>query len=251
MAASDITRAATGDSQIAIIIGAGSRHGIGGAMARRVSAEGLRPVLVGRTPERLERLAAELPGDPVTVVADVTTEEGVAQVFDTADRLAAAPKVVLYNTGNMVAHDTLTMPARVFEGAWRSGPLGGFLVGQAAGHRMATAGTGTILFTGATASLRSRPPFIAFAAAKAGLRAVASGLARELGPRGVHVAHMIIDGGVDGDQLNGKAPDLKDRLGENGMLDPDAIAESYWAIHRQHRSAWTFEADLRPFKETF
>jgi NAD(P)-dependent dehydrogenase (short-subunit alcohol dehydrogenase family) len=112
-------------------------------------------------------------------------------------------------------------------------------------------GRGSILFTGATASLRARPPFTAFASAKAALRAVAHGMAREFGPQGLHVAHVVIDGAIDGEQLNRRVPQLKERLGADGMLAPDAIAEAYWQLHVQPRSAWTLELDLRPYKESF
>mgnify|MGYP000408197881 FL=1 len=108
-----------------------------------------------------------------------------------------------------------------------------------------------VLFTGATASLKARPPFLAFASAKFGLRAVASGLAREYGPKGVHVSHVIIDGGINGDVIRNKAPERIKSAGANGMLNPSAIAETYWQLHLQHPSAWSFEVDLRPFKEVF
>jgi NAD(P)-dependent dehydrogenase (short-subunit alcohol dehydrogenase family) len=110
---------------------------------------------------------------------------------------------------------------------------------------------GTIVFTGATASLRARPPFAAFASAKAALRALAFGLARELGPQGVHVGHVVIDGVIDGDMVAQNIPGIRERLGEDGMLDVDAIADAYWALHVQQRSAWTLELDVRPFKESF
>jgi NAD(P)-dependent dehydrogenase (short-subunit alcohol dehydrogenase family) len=116
---------------------------------------------------------------------------------------------------------------------------------------MLPAGGGSLLVTGATASLRARPPFTAFASAKAALRAVAHGMAREFGPKGLHVAHVVIDGAIDGDQLNRRIPQLKERLGPDGMLDPDAIADAYWQLHAQPRSSWTLELDLRPWKETF
>jgi NAD(P)-dependent dehydrogenase (short-subunit alcohol dehydrogenase family) len=112
-------------------------------------------------------------------------------------------------------------------------------------------GTGTLLFTGATASVRGRGPFVAFAAAKAGLRSLAQSAAREYGPRGVHVAHIVIDGGIDGERLKTAAPHRAAEAGVDGLLDPDAIAETYWQLHQQHRSAWTHEVDLRPYKESF
>jgi NAD(P)-dependent dehydrogenase (short-subunit alcohol dehydrogenase family) len=110
---------------------------------------------------------------------------------------------------------------------------------------------GTLIFTGATASIRARPPFTAFASAKAALRALAHGMAREFGPQGLHVGHVIIDGGIDGAQLNRRFPQFKESRGEDGMLGIEAIADAYWHLHTQHRSAWTLELDLRPFKESF
>jgi len=126
----------------------------------------------------------------------------------------------------------------------------GFLAGREAAKRMASAGRGTILFTGASASLRGRPPFGAFASAKAGLRALAQAMAREFGPRGVHVAHVVIDGGIAGERLQ-RYPEFVAQKGEEGLLDLDALADTYWMLHRQHRTAWTHELDLRPFKEPF
>ena len=172
-------------------------------------------------------------------------------MFKAIDGMSGTLDFVGYNAGNSFRHDTLTMPGEFFEKAWRVCCFGGFLVGREAGRRMAEQGSGTIVFTGATASVKSRPPFMAFASGKAGLRAVAAALARELGPKGVHVGHAIIDGGIDGERLNKTYPAAKDRLGENRMLKPEAIAEAYWQIHLQHPSAWSFEIDLRPYKETF
>jgi NAD(P)-dependent dehydrogenase (short-subunit alcohol dehydrogenase family) len=144
----------------------------------------------------------------------------------------------------------LEMDDAFFEEVWRLCCFGGFLTGREAARRMLPQG-GTLLFTGATASLRARPPFTAFASAKAALRAVAHGMAREFGPQGLHVGHVIIDGMIDGDQLNQRFPELKARMGDDGMLGVDAIADAYWALHVQPRSAWTLELDLRPYKESF
>ena len=112
-------------------------------------------------------------------------------------------------------------------------------------------GRGTLIFSGATASIRSRPPFTAFASAKAALRALAHGMAREFGPRGLHVAHVIIDGVINGDRVNERFPQFKEQRGEDGMLDPSSIADAYWGLHRQERTAWTLELDLRPYRESF
>jgi NAD(P)-dependent dehydrogenase (short-subunit alcohol dehydrogenase family) len=158
---------------------------------------------------------------------------------------------VVYNAGNAMIRPVLEMDAAFFESAWRVGCLGGFLVGREAARRMVPAGGGTLLFTGATASVRARPPFTAFAAAKAALRALAHGLAREFGPQGLHVAHVIVDGMIEGDQILSRFPAAKERAGQDGLLAPDAIADAYYLLHAQPRSAWTLELDVRPYKESF
>ena len=143
------------------------------------------------------------------------------------------------------------MTDEFFEKLWRVCCFGGFLVGREAARRMVPNGGGTLIFTGATASIRARPPFTAFASAKAGLRAVAHGMAREFGQKGLHVGHTIIDGVIDGDQVNSRMPQIKERLGTEGMLQPADIADAYWRLHTQPRSAWSLEVDLRPFLEQF
>lgn len=244
----------SGGAHIGVVVGAGASAGLGGALCRRFAREGLHVLAVGRTPEKLERLADELrrSGGAVTpVVADCTREDDVVRIFDAAAEQGGAPEVVAYNAGNNRFRPLLEMDAAFFEGLWRLCCLGGFLVGREAARRMVPAGGGTLLFTGATASVRARPPFTAFASAKAALRALAFGMAREFGPQGLHVGHVIIDGGIDGDQLNSRLPQFKQARGEDGMLAPDAIADAYWALHTQQRSAWTLELDLRPYKEPF
>ena len=138
-----------------------------------------------------------------------------------------------------------------FEELWRLCCFGGFVVGREAARRMVPQGSGSILFTGATASLRARPPFTAFASAKAALRAVTQGMAREFGPKGIHVAHIIIDGIINGDMVNGRFPQLKEERGEEGVLSTDAIADAFWMLHTQDPTAWSQELDLRPYKEQF
>lgn len=240
--------------KIAVVIGAGAVEGIGGALALRAAAAGYRVVVTGRTEDRVAALADHINGQGGTAVAhaaDITQESAVEGLFAAVDGMGGELDFVGYNAGNSFRHDTLTMTGDFFETAWRVCCFGGFLAGREAGRRMADRGAGTIVFTGATASVKSRPPFMAFASGKAGLRAVAAALARELGPKGVHVGHAIIDGGIDGEKLNSRNPDVRAARGENGMLQPVAIAEAYWQLHLQHPSAWSFEIDLRPFKETF
>jgi len=169
-----------------------------------------------------------------------------------ADDEAGAPaEIAVFNVGNNMSGDLREMTAAYFEEAWRLACFAGFLFGREAARRLAPLGRGTVIFTGASASMRGRPRFAAFAAAKGGLRLLVQAMAREFGPMGIHVAHVIVDGGIDGERLNTRNPTARDRLGPDGLLDPDAIAETYWHLHRQHRSAWTHELDVRPFKETF
>ncbi len=238
----------------AIVVGVGSRQGLGAALARRFAAEGQRVIVSGRTEAKIAEVVGSITdsgGKAEAFKADATSESDVAALFDFASGSGQAIDLVVFNAGNNVRHDFRTMPADLFEQTWRVAAFGGFLVGREAARRLAPSGKGTIIFTGATASLLGTPPFTAFASAKAALRSLAQSMAREFGPLGVHVAHVIIDGGIDGEKLNTAAPQLKSERGADGMLNIDAIADAYWHLHRQHRSAWTHELDLRPFKEPF
>ncbi len=238
----------------ALVIGAGASRGLGGALCRRFAREGLHVFPVGRTQAKVEALAEELRASGGTVtplVADTTQEEDIARVFDRVEKEAGTPGLVVYNAGNNQFRSLLEMDRDFFEGVWQVCCLGGFLVGREAAQRMIPAGGGTLIFTGATASIRSRPPFTAFASAKAALRAVAHGMAREFGPQGLHVGHVIIDGVINGDQVNERFPQIKESRGEDGMLHVDSIADAYWALHTQERTAWTLELDVRPYKEGF
>ena len=238
---------------IAVVFGVGSRTGLGAALARRFAREGLHVIVAGRTPERLRAVATDIQdagGLAQTVTADATHESDVVDLFDKVAS-GANLELVAYNVGNNAMLPVLETGAAVFENMWRQNALGGFLVGREAVRRMLPRHRGTILFTGATASLRARPPFTAFASAKAALRAVAQGLAREFGPQGIHVAHVVIDGVIGGEYAQSRFPEFVRAKGEDGLLEPDAVTDAYWALHRQQRSAWTHELDLRPFKEPF
>lgn len=242
--------------QTAIVLGVGASQGLGGALCRRFAREGLHVLVAGRTQAKLDGIAEEIRragGRATAVVADATRPADIAKLFDAAELAGGAPRLAVYNAGNATMRPFLETDDALFEQVWRIGCFGGFVFGREAAQRMLKGGSGggTLIFTGATASLRARPPFTAFASAKAALRAVAHGMAREFGPKGLHVGHVVIDGAIDGDQLNSRAPQLKERLGEDGMLGVDAIADAYWALHTQQRSAWTLELDVRPFKETF
>jgi NAD(P)-dependent dehydrogenase (short-subunit alcohol dehydrogenase family) len=237
----------------AVVVGVGSELGLGAALSRRFAREGYDVVVSGRTEAKLDRVIRTIVDDggkAEAVVADATIESDVVALFDRAEA-GGALDLVVFNAGNNAPHDFRTMPAEFFEQTWRVATFGGFLVGREAARRLAPRGRGTIVFTGATASLRGRAPFTAFASAKAGLRSLAQSMAREFGPLGIHVGHVVIDGGIDGEKLNAAVPDLKIERGTDGLLNIDAIAEAYWHLHRQHPSAWTHELDLRPFKEPF
>jgi NAD(P)-dependent dehydrogenase (short-subunit alcohol dehydrogenase family) len=239
----------------ALVLGVGAKEGLGGALCRRFAHEGLVVFAIGRTQAKLDAIAEGIRasgGRAHAVAADVTQARDMAAAFDAVEKeTGAPPELVVYNAGNMAAGQIAEMTDAFFEESWRVCAFGSFLCGREAARRMAPRGSGTLIFTGATSSLRSRPPFIAFAAAKAGERAVAHGLARELGPKGVHVAHVIIDGVIDGELVNARAPQIKEKLGADGMISIDALADTYWMLHTQPRSAWTLELDLRPYKETF
>ena len=239
----------------AIVVGVGAREGVGAAVSRRLSKEGLHVFVAGRTGERLDAVAKEIEangGACTPVVADCTAPGDVTRLFETVEKESgSAPRVVIYNAGNNFPKDLLELTDEEFESSWKVCGFGAFLCAREAGRRMVPNGGGTVIFTGATASLRSRPPFIAFASAKAAERAIAHGLARQFGPQGLHVAHLIIDGAIFGDQVKSRFPGAEDHLGEDGMLSVDGIADAMWMLHQQDRTTWTLELDLRPYKETF
>lgn len=243
----------------AVVVGAGARNGIGGALCARFAANGLHIYAVGRTAEKLEPLVAgirEAGGQATAVTCDATRPEAVHALFERIASDKRAPALVVFNASERnLPKPFLDMTPEYVEQMWRVCCLGGFVVGQEALRRMLPAGAGTIIFTGATASLRGRAKFGGFAAAKAGLRIHAQAMAREFGPKGIHVAHVVIDGVVAGDRAakfgHGLGKAYLMSKGEDGALHPDAIAEAYWQIHQQQRSAWTHELDLRPFKEDF
>jgi len=240
-------------SQTAVVLGVGSRAGLGAALCRRFAREGCHVLPAGRTAAKLEAVVREIEsagGRGTPVVADATRPEDVRALFDAAEAAGGPPALAVYNAGNNRFKPLLEMEDAFFEDLWRLCCFGGFLFGREAAGRMLPGG-GSVLFTGATASIRARPPFTAFASAKAGLRALAHGMAREFGPRGLHVAHVIIDGMIDGDQVNERFPTVKSGRVADGMLNIDAVADAYWALHAQHRSAWSLELDLRPYAEPF
>ena len=244
-------------SGTAVVVGVGAERGLGAALCRRFAAEGYHVLVVGRTPEKIAQVAKTIcatgrSAEAITV--DTTREDDVIRLFDGAMSPHSgreAADVVIFNAGNNRRIDFKELSAEQFEEFWRIGCFGGFLVGREAARRLAPLGRGTIIFTGASASLRGKPGFAHFAAAKAGLRMIAQSMSRQYGPLGIHVAHVVIDGGINGERLLSRMPTLATERGEDGLLGIDAIADTYWNIHRQQRSAWSQEVDLRPFKESF
>ncbi len=240
--------------KVAVVIGVGARAGAGAALCRRFAREGLHTFVAGRTQAKIEAVAEEISasgGAATAVVTDTTQSADVCALLDRAIAEGGSLDLVVYNAGNNRFSSVLDMTDEFFEEVWRIGCFGGFLVGREAARRMLPQGSGSILFTGATASLRARPPFTAFASAKAALRAFTQGLAREFGPKGIHVGHVIIDGIINGDMVNDRFPQLKQERGEDGVLSIDAIADAFWMLHTQDPTAWSLELDLRPYKEQF
>lgn len=239
---------------VCLVVGAGD--GLGSAVARAFAAEGLTICITrrARNLDRLEALADEIRaagGEAHAFGCDAREEAEVVALFDRIEAEIGPLEVVVFNIGANVRFPIVETTARVFTKVWEMACFGGFLAGREAARVMAPRGRGTLIFTGATASLRGREGFAAFAAAKAGLRALAQSLARELGPQGVHVAHVVIDGAVDGTFIRSIRGEVDDLLARDSILKPADIAAAYLHLHRQPRSAWTHEMDLRPWSETW
>jgi len=234
--------------QVAVVVGVGP--GLGAAVARRFAREGFAVGLMARGMDKLEPVDAEIRADggmSLSVPADATDPASMGAAFETVRERWGPPSVLVYNAGAFHMGSLCDITPRQFEDSWKSNCMGGFLAAQQVVPPMVARGSGTIIFTGATASLRGSAHFACLAVGKFGLRALAQSLAREYGPRGVHVAHVIIDGVIEGPRIRGAARGEPDRT----LLDPDAIAETYWQLHRQDPSAWTLELDLRPATEKF
>lgn len=229
--------------QTAVVVGVGP--GLGLALVKAFAKEGYMVFAAARKASALQELTAS--GERVTPAdVDATNAAQIDDLFARAEKKAPVA-VGIFNAGTFVRNNVVDTDPEAFERCWRIGCFGGFLVGRSAARLMIKRGAGTILFTGATASLRGGAGFVNLASPKFGLRAVAQSMARELGPQGIHVAHVIIDG-----QINAaRYVHLLSERGADSLLEPDAIAQTYLALHRQHRSAWTQELDLRPWTEKF
>lgn len=240
------------DRKVCLVVGAGI--GVGGAIARAFAREGMAVVMTRRPRnlDQLESLAEEIRaegGEAHAMGVDARDEAEMTPLFDRIEKDIGPLEVVVFNIGANVHFNIRETTTRVYSKVWEMAALAGFLTGREAARVMVPRGRGSILFTGATASVRGREGFSAFAGAKHALRALAQSMARELGPQGIHVAHIICDGSIDGVFTRERMPDADARLARGEILDPDEIARNYVWLHNQGRSAWTFEIDLRPWTE--
>ena len=238
------------NTQVAVVLGVGPKNGLGAALCRRMSQEGLHVLVSGRTESSLSAVVEEvqsLGGDASLWVADATSEQDIERLFEEARSLGAI-SVAIYNAGNNFPGTIIDMDADYFESTWRVCCFGGFLFGREAVRSMMASG-GTLIFTGASASLRGRANFGAFNSAKGALRNLAQAMAKEYSEQGIHVGHVVIDGPINGDKITEGFPAYAERLGEAGMINLEQIAESFAYLYRQPPTAWTFELDLRTSQE--
>jgi NAD(P)-dependent dehydrogenase (short-subunit alcohol dehydrogenase family) len=239
-------------AKVALVIGAGDA--LGGAIARRFAREGFIAVGVRRQQDKLTALVEAIEaegGKAFGFGCDARKEEEVIALFDRIEAEIGPIEVCVFNIGANVRFSISDTTARVYFKVWEMGCFAGFLTGREAARRMEPRGRGTILFTGATASVRGREGFSAFSGAKHALRALAQSMARELGPKGIHVAHTLIDGPIDTQWIAENFPESYARKAHDGILDPDHIADNYWHLHTQPRDSWTHELDLRPWSESW
>jgi len=225
----------------ALIVGTGP--GISASVARQLGEAGLKVAVAARGAEKVEAIAHEVGAEPFTV--DAGNPASVAQLFDAVEARIGIPEIVLYNASGRVRGPIVDLDPEQVRQAIEVSAFGGFLVVQQAARRLVPRGAGAILLTGATASVKGFPLSSAFAIGKFGLRGLAQSAARELAPKGIHVAHFVIDGGV----RSASRPDPADK--PDSTLDPDAIAQTYLDVLRQPRSAWSWEIELRPWVENF
>ncbi|MBW2229303.1 MAG: SDR family oxidoreductase [Deltaproteobacteria bacterium] len=238
--------------KVALVLGAGA--GLGGAVARRFAREGYTACVARRRGDELAGLVEAIEkagGNARAFGVDARDDEQIEALFEQIESEVGPVEVAVHNIGANVSFPIREMTTRVYFKVWQMACFSGFLMGREAAARMQPRGRGTILFTGATASLRGRPGMAAFAGAKFALRALAQSMARELGPEGIHVGHIVIDGAIDMPWIRENFPQIIETRGEEALLSPDAIAESYWSLHAQPRSAWTHELDLRPHVEAW
>ncbi|MDE2421269.1 MAG: SDR family oxidoreductase [Gammaproteobacteria bacterium] len=235
---------------VALVIGAGDSTG--GAIAKRFAKEGLITCVTRRSADKLQPLVDEIiaaGGQAYGFASDARKEEEVIALIEQIERDIGPIEVMVFNIGANVPCSILEESARKYFKIWEMACFAGFLVGREVAKRMVTRERGTIIFTGATAAMRGSAYFAAFSGAKSALRALAQSMARELGPRNIHVAHVVVDGAIDTDFIRESFPERYALKSQDGILNPDHIAENYWHLHTQKRDAWTHELDLRPWIE--
>lgn len=236
------------NERVAAVLGVGP--GLGASIARRFAREGFAVALMARREESVAGVRGEIEsggGTALSVAADATDPGSVAAAFERVRGELGDPEVFVYNAGAFQMGGVLEISPEKFDECFRANCAGAFYASREVLPAMVEAGRGTVLFTGATAALRGSARFSALAVGKFGLRALAQSMAREFGPQGIHVAHVVIDGQIDTPRVREMSPDRE----EDTMLSPEAIAETYWRLHAQHKTAWTLEMDLRPSVERF
>ena len=237
-------------SKVALVIGAGDATG--GEIAKRFAREGYIACMTRRNADKLEPLIAEIQTQGGTAFgfgSDARKEEQVIELIEHIESNIGPIEVMVFNIGANVPCSILEETARKYFKIWEMACFSAFLTGREVAKRMVTRERGTIIFTGATAGIRGATGFAAFAGAKHALRALAQSMARELGPRNIHVAHVVVDGAIDTDFIKETFPDLYAKKAQDGILNPVHIAENYWHLSQQPRDAWTHELDLRPWME--
>ena len=240
------------DKKVILVIGAGDSTG--GAIAKRFAREGYLACVTRRSADKLAPLVAEIQasgGQAHGFASDARKEDEMVSLVERIERDIGPIEVAVFNIGANVRFGITETTARVYFKVWEMACFGGFLMGREAAKVMLPRGRGTIIFTGATASLRGRDGYAAFAGAKHALRALAQSMARELGPKGIHVAHPVIDGAIDTEFIRTSFPDRYATKDQGGIVNPDHIADTYWYLHTQPRDAWTHELELRPWAETW
>ena len=240
------------DKKAVLVVGAGDATG--GAIARRFAREGYIACVTRRTADKLAPLVAQIEaagGKAVPFGSDARKEDEVVKLVAQIEREVAPIEVAVFNIGGNVRFGITETTTRVYTKVWEMAALAGFLMGREVARVMLPRARGSIFFTGATASLRGRDGFAAFAGAKHALRALAQSMARELGPQGIHVAHLVIDGAIDTAFIRETFPERYKLKEREGILNPDAIADAYWQLHTQQKNAWTHEMDLRPWLEAW
>jgi NAD(P)-dependent dehydrogenase (short-subunit alcohol dehydrogenase family) len=232
---------------IAIIIGVGPEAGLGGALCKRFASLGKHVFIAGRTQSKLDAIVSiiEANGGTATAhVTDCTNESQIINLFDTACE-AGTVDLALYNAGNNLPGHIIDMESDYFVDAWKTCCFGGFLFGREAIRRMQPNNKGAILFTGASASLRGRAGYGAFNSSKGALRGLAQAMAKEVGPEGLHVGHVVVDGAINGEKIKTRFPEYAERWGEEGMINIEGIVDAFEYLYKQNKSGWTFEVDIR------